>query len=87
MLAQENGDASKKDGEASKKREYEMSERMEARREEEVSMQSRILPAVAVAAVALVLATTSRAGPNRQDALASGDYVGTQTCLECHDDQ
>ena len=50
-------------------------------------MQSRILPAVAVAAVALVLATTSRAGPNRQDALASGDYVGTQTCLECHDDQ
>ena len=49
-------------------------------------MQSRIPAAIAVALLAFVLAATARAGPNTQDP-ASGDYVGTQTCLECHDDQ
>lgn len=50
-------------------------------------MHRRILPALGVAALAVVFATVGRAGPNQQDTPAAGDYVGTQTCLECHSDQ
>jgi len=50
-------------------------------------MPSRILLPVALAVVMFGLGVTAQAGPNTQDSPPSGDYVGSQACMECHDDQ